>query len=167
MNKSIDQRDESLHHESTTPHEQVLACMREMSVMAERSGVKLRLPPPSSESMGTRYVGILSGKMLTAEILFNEGFSNPTGVMQGGFLCAAFDEVFGPLSYMTAGRPVVTIEMSTSFLRPFHPRHKVLTVRADVVFCSKAILLMEAKATRPDGKLIAISKAACSVWTQM
>jgi acyl-coenzyme A thioesterase PaaI-like protein len=165
MKKPTDQQQKSPHDDSPTmtPHEQVLACMREMSVMVDRSGARLRLPPPSSKSMGTRYVGILSGKMLTAKISFNESFSNPTGVMQGGFLCAAFDEVFGPLSYMTAGRPVVTIEMSTSCLRPFHPLHKVLTVRADVVFLSRAILLMEAKATRPDGKLIAVSKATCSV----
>jgi hypothetical protein len=73
-------------------------------------------------------------------------------------LCAMFDEVFGTLAYMAARRPAVTIEMSTSFLRPFQPEHKMLTVRADLVSASRSLLVLEAKATRPDGKLAAISK---------
>jgi uncharacterized protein (TIGR00369 family) len=141
-----------------TPHDQMLALMNEMKRTLEQSGVQLRLPPRSHESMGVRFTHIDLGKMLTAEIPFHEEFSNPTGVMQGGFLCAAFDEVFGPLAYMAAGRPAATIEMSTSFLRPFQPKHKVLTVRAEVVSVSKSLLVLQAQATRPDGKLIAISK---------
>ena len=85
--------------------------------------------------------------------------------MQGGFLCAAFDEVFGPLSYMAARRPAVTIEMNTSFIRPFQAKHRLLTIRANLVSASRTLLLMEAKATSPDGKLIAVAKVHCAVLT--
>jgi uncharacterized protein (TIGR00369 family) len=148
---------------SMTAHEQVLASMKEMAAAMEAIGVQLRLPPRSMESMGTRFVDIVPGKMLAAEIPFHEEFGNPTGVMQGGFLCAAFDDVFGPLSYMAAKRPAATIEMNTSFIRPFLPKVGVLTIRAEVLSLSRTLLLLEGKATRPDGKLIAVSKVHCSV----
>jgi uncharacterized protein (TIGR00369 family) len=151
---------------SMSVHDQVLASMKEMAATMEQSGVKLHMPPRSTKSMGTRFTEIVPGKMLAAEIPFHEEFGNPTGVMQGGFVCAAFDEVFGPLSYMAARRPAVTIEMNTSFLRPFQAKQKFLTVRAEVVSASRSLLLLEAKATRPDGKLVAISKVNCMVMAE-
>jgi acyl-coenzyme A thioesterase PaaI-like protein len=78
-------------------------------------------------------------------------------------LCAAFDEVFGPLSYMAARGPAVTIEMNTSFIRPIQGKHKVIIVRAEVLSKSRSLLLLEAKATQSDGKLIAISKVNCVI----
>src|ERR1700761_8915354 len=139
-------------------HEQVLASMHELSAKMSEQNVALKMPPDSMRTMGTRYVDLVPGKMLAAELPFQDGFRNPTGVMQGGFLCAAFDEVFGPLSYMAARGPAVTIEMNTSFVRPFQAKHRVLIVRAEVLSKSRSHLLLEARATQPDGKLVAISK---------
>ena len=149
----------------SNPHDQVLASMRELATIMKQSGLRLRMPPRSLEQLGTRFVDIQAGKMLAAEIPFHEEFCNPTGVMQGGFLCAAFDEVFGPLSYMAARRPAVTIEMNTSFIRPFQAKHRLLIVRANLVSASRTLLLMEATATSPDGKLIAVAKVHCAVLT--
>jgi len=69
--------------------------------MAERFsqvGVKLQMPPASNCTLGTRYTDIDLGKMLAAEFKFDPKFSNPMTVLQGGFLCAIFDDVYGPLS---------------------------------------------------------------------
>ena len=92
-------------------HEQVLKSMHEIAEKFSRVGVKLQMPPASNATLGTRYTDIDVGKMLAAEVKFDPKFSNPMHVVQGGFLCAIFDEVYGPLTYMATGRPVVTIEM--------------------------------------------------------
>jgi uncharacterized protein (TIGR00369 family) len=144
-----------------TVHEQVFAIMRELTVKMQEQNVQLQLPHASLATMGTRFTDLLPGKMLAAEIPFHNEFRNPTGVMQGGFLCAAFDEVFGPLSYMAARGPAVTIEMNTSFIRPFQAKHQRLTIRAEVLTKSRSLILLEAKAVEPNGKLIAVAKVSC------
>jgi|HubBroStandDraft_1064217.scaffolds.fasta_scaffold1003963_1 acyl-coenzyme A thioesterase PaaI-like protein len=73
-------------------------------------------------------------------------------------MCAAFDDVFGPQSYMAARGPVVTNEMNTSFIRPIQARRKLIIVRVEVLSKSRTLFLLEAKARQPDGKRIAISK---------
>jgi uncharacterized protein (TIGR00369 family) len=86
-------------------------------------------------------------------------------VYQGGFLCAIFDEVYGPLTYMAAERPVVTIEMSTTFLRPFTERDEFVSVRAEVVAQSRTLLVLKAEARNKKGKLVATSTAHAVIAT--
>jgi uncharacterized protein (TIGR00369 family) len=136
-------------------NDQVRASMREMAEKFRAAGVELALPPPSSDTLGTRYTAIDPGKMLEAEFAWNARFTNPLKIFQGGFLCAAFDEVFGPLTYMAAGKPALTIEMSTSFLRPFTEAVGTVRIRAEVVSQTKALLVLKAEARTPEGKLLA------------
>ena len=138
-------------------HEQVLKSMHEMAGKFAKAGVTLQMPPASNVTLGTRYREIDAGKMLSAEVRFDPKFTNPMHVFQGGFLCAIFDEVYGPLSYMASDRPVVTIEMSTTFLRPFTQRDEFIVVRAEVVAKSRSLLVLKAEARNKKGKLIATS----------
>ncbi len=140
-----------------TVHEQVLASMKQMQEKFAQQGMELLLPPPSSSSLATRFIDIDPGKMLAAEFPFDMKFANPLGLFQGGFLCAAFDEVYGPLTYMAAGRPVVTIEMSTSFVRPFTKHDGVISIRAEIVAKTSSLLMLRAEAKNQEGKLIATS----------
>jgi uncharacterized protein (TIGR00369 family) len=142
---------------SSHAHEKVLKSMNEMAEQFANLGINLILPPPSNHTFGTRYTEIDLGKSLSAEIKFNEMFCNPLGIFQGGILCGVFDEVYGPLTYMASGRPVVTIEMSTTFLRPFTKNDEVVSVRAELVAKTKTLLVLKAEARNKDGKLIAIS----------
>jgi uncharacterized protein (TIGR00369 family) len=138
-------------------HEQVLRSMQDVAKKFSRAGLKLEMPPRSNTTLGTRYTDIEVGRMLVAEVRFDSKFSNPMGVFQGGFLCAIFDEVYGPLTYMATGRPVVTIEMSTSFLRPFTERDESVIVRAEVIAKSRSLIVLRAEARSKKGKLIATS----------
>jgi uncharacterized protein (TIGR00369 family) len=138
-------------------HEAVLQHMEQLREKFAAQGISLRLPPPSVEVLGTRYVEMDYRKMLAAEFRFDERFSNPIGSFQGGFLCAAFDEVYGPLTYIAAQRPVITIEMSTTFLRPFTERTGVMIINAEVVSRGKTLLVLKAEARSGEGKLIATS----------
>ena len=136
-------------------HQEVLKSMQEMAAQFSGMGIALQLPPNSTKTMGTEYVEIEMGKMLTAKFLFNSQFMNPIQMFQGGLICAAFDEVFGPLTYMSAGRPVVTLEMSTSFVRPFTTKDEFITIKAEVVSKTKTVILLRAEAKTKEGKLVA------------
>jgi acyl-coenzyme A thioesterase PaaI-like protein len=58
---------------------------------------------------------------------------------------------------MAAQRPVITIEMSTTFLRPFTERTGVMIIKAEVVSRGKTLLVLKAEARSGEGKLIATS----------
>lgn len=146
-------------------HEQVLKSMRDLAKKFSKVGIKLQMPPASNATLGTHYTDIDLGKMLAAEVKFDPKFTNPMQVYQGGFLCAIFDEVYGPLTYMAAERPVVTIEMSTTFLRPFTERDEFVIVRAEVVAQSRTLLVLKAEARNKKGKLIATSTAHAVIAT--
>ena len=143
--------------DSMNVHDQVISSMREMAAKFPLAGLHLQLPPASNSTMGTRYTEMDLGKMLAAEFRFDPKFANPMQAVQGGLLCAMFDEVYGPLSYMAAGRPVVTIDMSTTFLRPFTEKDEFVVVRAEVVAQSRTLLVLKAEARNNKGKLIATS----------
>lgn len=140
-----------------TVHEQVMKGMREMAEKFSHVGVMLDMPPPTNKILGTIYTEMDFGKMLAAEIKFDPKFSNPMHVFQGGFLCAAFDEVYGPLTYMASGRPVVTIEMSATFIRPFTEKDESITAKAEIVAQTKTLIVLKGEAKNKEGKLIAIS----------
>jgi uncharacterized protein (TIGR00369 family) len=137
-------------------HDAVEQNMRELAAAFAAQGIVLRLPPATNVTLGTRYTDMDPGKMLAAEFAYDAHFANPLGTIQGGFMCAAFDDVCGPLTYMAAKRPVHTIEMSTSFLRPFSIASGPVTVRAEVVAQTKSLLVIKAEARSRDGKLLAI-----------
>lgn len=144
---------------SINVHEQVMKSMQEMAEQFVQAGVNLLLPPPSNTTLDTKYTSLDFGKSISAEIKFDEKFCNPLGIFQGGFLCAIFDEAYGPLTYMASGRPVVTIEMSTTFLRPFTKKDEVISVHAELVAKTKTLLVLKAEAKTREGKLIATSSS--------
>ena len=138
-------------------HEQIMKSMLEMKEKFSASGISLEMPPPSNKALGTIYTEVDFGKKLAAHIKYNFNFTNPMGMYQGGFLCAGLDDVYGPLSYMAALKPVVTLDMSTSFVRPFSAKDELAIFSAEVVSISKTVLLMRAEVRTQTGKLIATS----------
>jgi len=127
------------------------------------AGANLQIPYPTLKIMGTTFTAYEPQKSLSARFPFNPEFTNPMHIYHGGFLTAAVDEVFGPLSYMTAERPVVTIELSTSFLRPFLEKDEWMEVRAEVISKTKSLLTLRAEVKSKAGKLLATSTAHCLV----
>lgn len=139
-------------------HEEIMSSMKGMAETFAGLGVKLILPPKSNEALRTEYTAVDMGKMLEAKIPFDHRYTNPLKMYQGGILAGAFDEVFGPLTYMTAGAPVVTLEMSVTFLRPFTERDGYVSIRAEVVSKTKSVIVMRAEARNPEGKLVATAQ---------
>lgn len=137
--------------------DEVMQSMNEMAAKFAESGLRMQMPPHSSTTLGTEYVAMDLGKSLAARVPFNPKFTNPMHMYQGGFLCAAFDEVYGPLTYMAAGQPVVTIEMSTSFIRPFTAKDEFIVIKAEVISKTKSLIVLKAEARTKEGKLVASS----------
>jgi uncharacterized protein (TIGR00369 family) len=131
--------------------------MLDMAEQFQVLGLELDMPPTSIKTNNAVYTHFEFGKSLTAEFCFNEQFTNPLKIYQGGFLCAAIDDVFGPLTYMAAKKPALTLQLNTTFIRPFTAKDKKITIKADVISQSKSLLVLQAEVKTMDGKLIAVS----------
>jgi len=85
-----------------------------------------------------------------------QGSLNPEGKMQGGFLTAAFDNVFGPLSYLAARSPCVTLDIHTQYFRGLTIGETV-TIVAEVIARGQSSVFMKAEAFNSSQKLVAVS----------
>jgi uncharacterized protein (TIGR00369 family) len=84
---------------------------------------------------------------------------NPQGSLHGGVIAFALDVSMGHLIKRTMGRPGITLEMKTQYLRPALSG----TVRCEGRFLrrGRSINYLESRMTDEDGKLLAI---ATSTW---
>jgi uncharacterized protein (TIGR00369 family) len=119
----------------------------------------LTLPPPSLAELKLEYTEIEPKKSMQAKLPFQKRFTNPLGVYQGGFLAAAIDEVFGPLSYLTAEGPCMTLSMNLTFLRPFTEQMGHCLIQAKVLKESQNFIFMRAEVVSLDGELLAHSES--------
>ena len=85
-------------------------------------------------------------------------YVNPVRKMQGGFITAAFDNTFGPLSYLAARCPCTTLDLHTQFVRPVSAGDR-LTVTAKVVSRSARTMYLSATAFDANEKLVATCSA--------
>ncbi len=84
---------------------------------------------------------------------------NPQGSLHGGVIATALDISMGHLINRTVGRPGITLEMKTQYLRPaFSGR-----IRCEGRFLrrGRTINYLESRMTDGDGKLLAV---ATSTW---
>jgi uncharacterized protein (TIGR00369 family) len=84
-----------------------------------------RLPAPPPAAMLGWTLSWVAPERGEIEVLFDahEGFSNPMGNVQGGFLAAMLDDTMGPALAATLadGEHAPTLELKVSFLRPASP----------------------------------------------
>src|SRR5690606_15276024 len=113
-----------------------------------------------TETLGTRLVAVDQANMTCRfEFVASQPFANPTGAIQGGFLCAMLDEAMSTAaiiaSNVTMNAP--TLEMKVSFLRPLFVGKA--TAEARILKWGKSICFIEADLFGPDGKLVARASA--------
>jgi uncharacterized protein (TIGR00369 family) len=115
----------------------------------------LQLPPPTLAELGLEYTEIIPWEKMSAKVPFQKRFVNPVGFYQGGMLGACLDEVFGPLSYVTAGSACITLSMNLTFLGPFKEEMGFCMIEAVVLKKTKNFIFMRADVKAPNGDLIA------------
>ncbi|PAP77502.1 PaaI family thioesterase [Rubrivirga marina] len=128
----------------------------------------LRLPPPVLEMMQAEVRdyrpagedGVGSALVLRFPIL--ETFQNPMGLMQGGMLAAAVDNVIGPLSYLAAP-PSVTSQLTMTYLAPVTPDLSHIDVEARLVARAGRQLVFDATVRAPDGRELAVCRASQTI----
>lgn len=123
----------------------------------------LVLPPPTLSELGIEYLKVVAGSQMLAKVPYQKRFTNPMGLYQGGILSGAIDEVFGPLSFLTAGGPTMTLSLNTTFLGAFKESMGHCLIEAIVLKKTKNFIFMRAEVKSPDGDLLAIAESHVKV----
>lgn len=126
-------------------------------------GGKLQLPPPSLEELKIEYLEMIPSTKLVAKLPFQNRFTNPVKLYQGGFLAAGIDEVFGPLSYTTAGRPCMTLSMNLTYLKAFTEDMNFCVIEALVLQKTKSFIFMRAEVKSPTNDLLAHAESHVAI----
>ncbi len=128
----------------------------ELEKFGEKVGAKTPFPPPCFTSMEGTFLDYVSRKSLKVSFPVTSDTLNPQANMQGGFITAAFDNVFGPLSYLAARGACTTLDIHTQFIRGIG-EGDTLYITAEVIARGPSTLFMTAEATNSAGKCIATS----------
>jgi uncharacterized protein (TIGR00369 family) len=137
--------------------------IQELKIQMSALGLDLELPHQSMKTLETVYTAVDYGKMITATFKFNPTFFNPFRRIQGGFICAFIDDVCGPLTFMAAKRPCATIDLNTTFIRPFNAQDEYVNVKAELISKSKSLIVIKAEVTSKDQKLIAMATSVSMI----
>ncbi len=113
-----------------------------------------QLPPHCFTTMKAEFLDYESRTMLKVVMPVLEESLNPLRVMQGGFITAAFDNAFGPLSYLAARNPCATLDLHTQYIRSI-TIGDTLTITARVVSRSGMAMHLSGEAHNGKGKLVA------------
>ncbi|MEU4570918.1 PaaI family thioesterase [Nonomuraea sp. NPDC023979] len=121
-------------------------------------------PPPAAEVLGWELVEV-DPEAGTIEVAFaaREQFTNPVGVIQGGFLAAMLDDTLGPalVATLSAGQFAPTLELHVQFLRPARPGR--LVGRGRVVKRGRDIAFLAGELVGPDGEPVATATATAQI----
>lgn len=134
----------------------------ELKSLSGENALGIKFPPNCFVSMQARFVDYESRRSLAVVFPVLEESLNPLQTMQGGFIAAAFDNAFGPLSYLAARVPCVTLNLNTQYIRPIASGDH-LTVRAAVIARNSQVLQMTAEAHDSRNKLIATASATATI----
>ncbi|NJC72902.1 PaaI family thioesterase [Planosporangium thailandense] len=121
-------------------------------------------PPPTAKTLGWKLVAIDPGSG-TIEVAFEApaAFTNPLGVIQGGFLAAMLDDTLGPalVATLPPGQFAPTLELKVNFLRPARPGRLVGTGR--IVHRGGTIAFLEGSLRDAEDQIVATATATARV----
>ncbi|WP_159080440.1 PaaI family thioesterase [Nocardia suismassiliense] len=145
-------------------HDKVLEHTIELFRSFTPPGVTLQLPPPSAKEMDMQFEEYVPGQSLTATVVAPPSYANAVGILQGGFISAMFDNLIGPLSYLTARGPTTSLELGTHFMRTVVTGER-LKLTATVRKPGRSVIYLVADAHNKDDKLVATAVSTVQVLT--
>lgn len=134
--------------------EETAQIMKEMTEGFKTGDRKITIPPPSFMDMSAEFISYTKNKSLSVIFPVKPNQTNPMGFMQGGYIAAAFDNAFGPLSYLIAKRPTTTIDMNIQYIRGVAVDQNVI-VTAQLEAKGFSTMHMTAEMKTEQGKLLA------------
>jgi uncharacterized protein (TIGR00369 family) len=117
----------------------------------------VQVPPNCDLTLGMVCIDKTEPGRTTWRMPADERFTNPVGVIQGGFLAACCDSAMGAATVTWArGEKVFSAnaEMKISFLRPVSAGG-MLTCASRVVSAGRRVAFVEAEVTDDEGNLVA------------
>lgn len=141
-------------------HQKIMARMENFKLAM---GDKVVLPPPTLVELGAKFIDFEAGKSLTIEVPFQARFTNPVGSYQGGMFAAALDEAFGPLSYMTAELPCVTLDMSLTYIKGLVEKDAPMKIRAEVLKKTSQFIFMRAEIRNRHDEILVIAQSHSTI----
>ena len=148
-----------------TVHQEWLEKVKIFRQELQKQNLNTLLPPPSLEELAIEYLEINPGKSIKGKVPFQAKFKNPMGTYQGGFLAAAVDDHFGPLSYMSAERPCTTLSLNMTFLKPFVEKMGHCFIEAEVLQKTKSFIFMRAVIFNDQGDKLAHAESHVAILT--
>lgn len=116
--------------------------------------------PPCTETLAMQLIAVDQAAMVSRFAFeARPEFANPTGAIQGGFICAMLDEAMSTAaiiaSNVTMNAP--TLEMKVSFLRPLFVGPA--TAEARILKWGRSTCFIEGEVYNPEGELVAKASA--------
>lgn len=144
-------------------HDEWIKSLERTKAELNAKGIDIQLPPASMLELQIEYLEATPGKSIKGKVPFQKRFTNPIKTYQGGILAAAIDDHFGPLSYITAGRPCTTLSLNMTFLKPFTEKMGHIIVEAEVLQKTKSFIFMRATAKSLEGDLLAHAESHVNI----
>jgi uncharacterized protein (TIGR00369 family) len=119
------------------------------------SAAGVEIPPKCYKEMGGEVIDFNEKDYIKIAFPVQEKYSNPAGNLLGGMIPAFFDNTFGPLSYLLAKKPTVSLDLNTTFIKPISPKEGELIIEAKAIKITKRFIIFEGKAYNPSNELIA------------
>jgi uncharacterized protein (TIGR00369 family) len=124
-----------------------------------------RVPlPPAARTLGWTLSSV-SPERGEIEVCFDahDGFTNPVGNVQGGFLAAMLDDTLGPalVATLPADEFAPTLELKVSFLRPARPGR--LVGRGKVVHRGGTIAFLSGELRDDQDQVVATATATARI----
>jgi uncharacterized protein (TIGR00369 family) len=116
-----------------------------------------------SQTLGSKLLSIdQQNESAEIECLARPEFLNVHGMVQGGMLCAMFDDAMSAAAVSSGGKFMApTLELKTIFIRP--ARQGPLFVEGRVVHRGRSIAFLEAKMRDNEGILIVTATATARI----
>ena len=142
--------------QDSTPEEKPRLSDAEMLARFQNSKKR----PPCTETLGMQLTAVNQAAMVTRFAFeARPEFANPTGAIQGGFICPMLYEAMSTAaiiaSNVTMNAP--TLEMKVSFLRPLFVGKA--TGEARILKWGKSTCFIEGEIYNPEGELVAKASA--------
>lgn len=139
------------------PEEVLKKLTEEMAGVVQAGAAALKIPPACFEDMQARFEDYVPRKSMRISLPVLARQSNPAGFMQGGYIAAAFDNCYGPFSYLVAKKPTASIDMNVQFIRPVKQGQRV-DVIVRMVARGFTTLAMAGEMKDERGRLLATSQ---------
>ncbi len=140
-------------------HDEIAAALR---TVAQQVG-GLNAPAPAFTEMGGQFLDYQPGKAMQCVFPTQERFGMMAGLMQGGFLAAAIDNVYGHFALLEMRAACVTTTLNTTFIRAIPVGSGNITVEVRLRQKNRSMLFMDAKVLSAEGRTSATSSTVMVV----